>query len=280
MRIAVLGNGPAGTTLYRLLRSKLGAQVDLFGKKENTVCGLKSCAWGVNKPKFRGICEELGLSYEKYCTNHCNSFRLSGFKFACDMVMIDKPLLVSDLAGDDILYSQPQLKSYDRIIDATGFNGGPTHATYQALVKAKLPLSLHIGVYPSLHCFWSFPLYAHTAHVGVLSFTGRLGGLEKKLKRYTPICECYSHIHSGGLTYPIVEGNVWKVGERAGAVDPITGSGILTSMVSAILLFKNWDDPKGYEKAMRRKFGYTTNKVRTLFHNEFRGPPITLKLRI
>ena len=279
MKVAIIGSGPAGATLYRLLKDKPDMQVDIFGKKESTNCGLKSCAWGVNRIKFQELCNRLGLDSKRYYTNHCKYFYLWGFRIPCDMVMINKALLLQDLVKDNTLYKQPEIGKYDRIIDATGLANGKFHPTFQIKVKARLPLGINIGLFPSLHCLWYFPLSNDTTHVGVLSFVNNADNLEKlkgKIARYKPICQCYSKIHSQGLVEPLVERNVWKVGESAGAVDPITGGGILSSMTSSFILYNNWYNPEGYKKVMASRFSYTTSKLRALFHNEFRGIPIGL----
>ena len=39
-------------------------------------------------------------------------------------------------------------------------------------------------------------------------------------------------------------------------VDPISGAGIVPAMVSAKLLVEHWDDPKGYEAAIMKKYGW------------------------
>ena len=87
------------------------------------------------------------------------------------------------------------------------------------------------------------------------------------------ICECRSSFTTG-LAKQMVHGKVWKVGEAAGIIDPITGSGILPAMLSALLLVKHWDNPRAYEKSVWQRFGYMGNILSALFHNEIRGVPI------
>jgi len=276
MKVVVLGSGPAGATLYRLLKGKPNTQVDIFGRRETTACGLESCAWGVNRLKFQELCNRLDLVSERYYTNHCKYFHFWKFRIPCDIVMIDKALFLQDLIGASILYGQPEVSKYDRVIDATGLTNGKSYTTFQVKAKGKLPLRVSISLLPSLHYLWYFPLSDNTTHIGIMSFTDNLGRLKDKMDRYEPICQCYSKIHNQGLVETLVEGNVWKAGESAGVVDPITGSGVLSSMASALLLYENWDDPEGYKKAMSNKFGYMSSRPRALFHNEFRGIPIRL----
>jgi flavin-dependent dehydrogenase len=70
------------------------------------------------------------------------------------------------------------------------------------------------------------------------------------------ICGCQGFIRGTGPILPLVRGNVWTVGEAGGLVDPLSGAGIIPAMVSARLLVDHWDDPKGYEAAIMRKYGW------------------------
>lgn len=276
MKVAIIGAGSSGVTLYSLLKKKKDVVVDIYGKKSANMCGMRSCAWGVNSNKFQEICNRLGLDYRKYCMRQLDTYYMCGLKRHCKSTMIDKALLLKDLAGDNVIYALPNLENYDRVIDATGKGNGKSRATYQIKAVSRQPLTISLGLLPVLHCKWVFPLADGIAHIGVMTFNGHLAGIEEKLESYKPICKCYSHIRTGGLDGELVKDNMWKVGESAGVVDPITGSGILLAMISAMLLYENWDDGEKYKRALRAKFGYMNNKLEALFHNEFRGVPIKI----
>ena len=264
MRICILGSGPAGASLFRLLRDR-DIEVDIFGQEEKTSCGMKSCSWGVNKLKFEEICRILGLTAENYYTNVLDSFTLNGFKRSCNLAILDKKKLIDSLVGSNVNYRKPNLDSYDRIIDATGSTNGRWHRTYQVRIKESFPLAVRIK--PNLEIEWRFPTNGNT-HIGILN------PRSTKNFEFDKICECYSKIHKEGLVRNLVEGKVWKVGESAGVVDPVTGSGILSSITSSIILSKYLNNPIGYVREMEKTFEYTRSKLRTLFHNEFRGLPI------
>lgn len=274
MKAVILGNGIAGTTLYSLLRRKRDVCVDIYGKKSTNICGIKSCAWGVNTYKFKEICSKLGLDYYKYCLKEVNKFHLLGTERHCRVTIINKVLLLEDLAGNNIIYDTPELEKYDRIIDATGQGNGARHTTYQIKVETCQELKITIGLFPSLHSKWIFPLSDNTAHIGILSFSRDLNGIDKKLEEYNPICKCYSSIHTGGVDKHLVNGRTWKVGESAGIVDPITGSGILPAMTSAIILYENWNNGEQYKRAIMREFNYMNSTIKAIFHNKYRGIPI------
>ena len=274
MRVAILGAGVAGATLYDLLKKGKDVYVDIYGRKSSNMCGIKSCAWGVNTYKFEEICGVMGLHYYRYCLGEVHRYRVFGLAKRCCVTVINKPLLLGDLTGNNVIYSAPRLDEYDRVIDATGQSNGAKHATYQIKVETNQTLEVVIGLFPKLYCKWVFPLAHNVAHVGVLSFDSDLGGMDKKLSGYNPMCECYSSIHTGGLDRELIKGNVWKVGESAGIVDPITGSGILPAMISSMILYENWDEPEQYKKAIIARFGYMDSRLKVLFRNEFSGVPI------
>ena len=269
-RVAILGNGVAGSTLYYLLRkTRPELSVHLYGKQHPTSCGIRPCAWGVNTGKFISICSQIELDPNKYILNQSTCFRINGKKMPCDISMIDKPLLLKNL-NNNTLYDTPDLTRYNRVIDATGVStNGTIRHCYQQLVKGEFPLSSWVNLFPNPTCIWVF-LLSGVSHIGIFS----LNGMPKEIKLGTEtICECRSTL-STGLLDKLVTGNVWKVGEAAGIIDPITGSGILPAMLSAQLLNTYWDDAREYENAIRYHFGYMKHPLRALFHNEFRGIPI------
>lgn len=272
-KVAILGNGVAGSTLSYLLRkTRPDISVHLYGKQHPTSCGIRPCAWGVNTRTFILICSQLELDPNRYVLNRNKYFHINGRKMPCDISMIDKPLLLRDL-NDNTLYNTPDLTQYDRIIDATGISkAGIKRHCYQRLVKGEFPLSSWVSIFPKPTCMWVFPL-SKVSHIGIFS----LNGIPKSIDMNTEtICECRSSFLTG-LTDKLVVNNVWKVGEAAGIIDPITGSGILPAMLSAQLLNIYWDDAKKYESAIRYHFGYMKHPLLALFHNEFRGIPITPK---
>jgi flavin-dependent dehydrogenase len=266
MKVAILGAGISGSTLFRLLRDRADADATLFGKQWQTKCGIRPCAWGVNTREFTEICGKIGLEPKRYVLDRHTHFYMNGIRMPCDVSMIDKPALLHDLAGDNIMYSKCDMSEYNRIIDATGINAdGKVRYCHQQLIEGDFPLVVHVRFFP-FYCYWCFPMDGK-AHVGVLS------GVIEKSEIFRPECECFPTFRVG-LSKELVKGKVWKVGEAAGIIDPITGSGILPAMLSAKMLAENWDDSEGYEREIQRTFGYMGNRLRALFHNEFRGIPI------
>lgn len=269
MRVAIVGNGVAGCTLYRLLQGRLNVRAELFGRRVGTACGMEPCAWGVNGAKFKEACLGLGLDWGRYMVRQCDFFKFYGRKVACDLVTIDKKALLHDLCGGEVVYATPELGAYDRVIDATGKNGGRKRRCRQWMVRGDFPLEVSFnGLLPPTVA-WSFPL-GDTAHVGRFSLWGEPSCSGPK---GDVLCECESWF-SAGLSSRLVEGNLWKVGGAAGVVDPITGSGIIPAILTAKLLAENWESPSGYERSVWERFSYMKSMLRALFHNEYRGVAI------
>ena len=84
------------------------------------------------------------------------------------------------------------------------------------------------------------------------------------------ICSCRGYVRGTGPVLPLVQGNVWAVGEAGGIVEPLSGAGMVPAMVSAKLLVEHWDDPKGYEAAILREYGWF-NKTAEIVHTWRKG---------
>ena len=266
MKICILGSGPSGASLYRMLKFR-GIDPDIFSKKEDNPCGMRACSWGVDKDMFDIVCRKLELNSDSYCINILNSFKLNWFKLPCNLAIINKRKLIEDLVGGKVKYDKPNLENYDRIIDATGSSNGRYHTTHQIRIRESLPLSVRVK--PNLEVQWFFPIRGET-HIGILNPKGT------KVTNGNIICECSSKLNRGGLVHNLIEDRTWKVGETAGVVDPITGSGILSSIASSMILDNNLHKPEEYVNEMEKRFSYTRSFFRTLFHNEFRGLKIKL----
>ena len=270
MKVAILGSGVSGSLVYRLLREK-GINVSLFGKKWETACTIRPCAWGVRRSVFLDLCDSTGLTGNEYILERHNSFRINGVKMPCDMITIDKPKLLRELNGGNYSYSATDLNQYDQVIDATGIGrNGATRYCYQQMIVDKCDLSAQVRLLPHMTCSWAFPM-GESYHLGV--FSNRI--IPDRRPDSNTICECRSSFVVG-MPKKLVVGNTWLVGESAGIIDPITGSGILPAMISARILVNNWGDPPGYEQEIFSKFGYMRHKIGAIFHNEFRGIPISI----
>jgi len=290
MKIAIVGTGPAGGTLYRLLNSR--HKVDLFSKEPETKCGCKPCAWGVNTCTFEAFCKYLGVDARGYCIRQFSEASVQGIRAKAMISLIDKPKFIRDLIGGSVKYGEPDLGEYDRVIDATGKRAylnnaqeGRQHQTFQIRVSMTLKdMGLRVWLNPEMpsQILWLFPLSWKEAHIGILGLAGSpsygdlmnglaMCGLAGQIDRIE--CSCVGAVWAGGFRTPFAEGNVFGIGESIGLVDPISGSGILPAMASARLLYEHWDNPVGYCEAIRRRFGYIDSGARIIGALESGGKP-------
>lgn len=280
MRVAIVGAGPAGGSLFRLLSKEYS--VDLFDKEPEVECGCKSCGWGVNTLTFGAMCKYLGMDAREYYMRQFSKATVQGIRAKVGISLIDKPRFVRDLVGGSVKYGVP-CSGYDRIIDATGRRVYLNHSlaenyfnTFQ--IKASMALGdigLRVWLDPIMpsRILWVFPLEGNVVHIGILGLTSSPGyndlknslsvcGLIHHIDKI--VCQCQGTIWSGGIRAPFVEGKVFGVGETIGLVDPISGSGILPAMASARLLYENWENPMGYCGAIKERFGYIDSGARIM----------------
>ncbi len=63
MRVEIMGCGSGGSYLYRLLEQrKREVAVGLFDMRPDTVCGIKSCGWGVSSTALAALCREVAVN--------------------------------------------------------------------------------------------------------------------------------------------------------------------------------------------------------------------------
>ncbi len=180
---------------------------------------------------------------------------------------IDKPAFIRDLLEGAVVNSRPSDMAVERIIDATGtaraYIGKYEHDALHPCIQRKVefPDQPVLAEYAhNVGYAWVIPLEGNNAHVGIGSNTYDSEAMKKVVDGLAQgtktICACQGLIRGTGPILPLVRGNVWAVGEAGGIVDPLSGAGIIPAMVSAKLLVEHWDDPKGYEAAIMKKYGW------------------------
>jgi flavin-dependent dehydrogenase len=274
MNIAVMGAGLTGAYLYRLLKARNRAVVDVFDRGPGTRCGLTPCAWGTSRG-FHDLVEASGLDPSRYILKRTDHIIMDGLRIKADLMTFDKPGLIRDLLqGAKVSYSLPDLAGYDRIIDATGaaraflppVEDDVILPCLQRRVEADVPLGNQIQL-GRIGYGWCFPLTSREYHIGCGSLLsdprtimGGLGFIADSMWRSTIICACSGSIRLSGPHYsgPFValhgKTEVWGVGEAIGCVAPLAGDGIIPGMKSVQILIEFWDDPSGYRDAILREF--------------------------
>lgn len=275
MNIAIGGMGIAGSFLFRLLSKAGYKDIDCYEVKQKTACKIASCAFGVYRKPFLPLLKLVHLDADKYILNSFDEIYIDGVIASCDLCTINKPQLLSDLIGEypvKILDDGEKIntENYDLIVDSTGcrraylppIKNDLIIPTVQYRIKSEeyLPPRMDGG---GLGYGWIFGLGNNEYHIGLGSLNDKPAERVKKIygdliKKSEVICKCKSHVRLLTPKYamPIVRGNVVGVGEAAGAMVPMCGAGIITSMEAAKLLANNIENIPQYEKDVMSKFKY------------------------
>ena len=271
MHVGIVGDGIAGRTLFRILKMR-GIGADLYGQEKYTRCNIRPCGFGTSASCIN-LVGKLGVSPQEYALRRDNYLRISGRAIKGDLYWIDKPKLLAAIATD-IRYDKPNIDDYDVVVDATGVARAyspviPDFDDKKAVsYQHRLILNGHVA--PAFDVIrggylWTIPLGEREAHVGGGSTTLPSSELKqlvsnhvKDMKPDEIVCSCSEPVRLSGPIFPVVTGKVITVGESAGLVVPFGAAGIHTAFESAIILADHIyeGDIKGYDKAIRRRFGW------------------------
>jgi flavin-dependent dehydrogenase len=291
-RIMIAGAGIAGGYLYRLLVKKgLSLKdIEVVDPGSATRCGIPSCGFATTR-QFFILCREVGLDPEKYILASPDTGYANGIKFQIKghIFSIDKPAFIRDLLAGAVVNSSPGDMAVERIIDATGtarvYIGKYEHDIIYPCIQKKVefPHPHALAEYPhNVGYSWVIPLEGSSAHVGIGSNTYDSEAMKKVVENLAEgartICACKGFIRGTGPILPLVQGNVWAVGESGGLVDPLSGAGIVPAMVSAKILVGHWDDPRGYEAAIMKRYGWFRKSARLVEEWRNNGALNTRKL--
>ncbi|GAB4259589.1 MAG: NAD(P)/FAD-dependent oxidoreductase [Deferrisomatales bacterium] len=283
--VAIAGAGVAGSYLYGLLR-RSGVPADLYDTGPGTTCGLTPCAWGTSRG-FAELVAAAGLDPDAYVLRRLSHLVADGVRLRVEVLTFDKPRLVADLrGGGSVRPGTPDPARYRRVIDATGTARALLPPVADDLVlrcvqgrvrtAAQWTNRIELG---GIGYAWCFPLEDGSYHVGCGSLLddpaarlrslgwldGAAAGDAGEVR-----CRCGGRIRLTGPhgARPFVvrrgQGEVWGVGEAVGCVAPLAGDGVVPSMRSAHLLWKHWEDPHGYARALLEEFGWMREERRVL----------------
>lgn len=268
-KIAIAGgNGLSGSYMYRLLTRAGYTDIDLFDVPQKTMCEISPCAWGTSNG-FHELVAAAGLNPEKYILEKPGYIMMDEVKVHADLMTFHKPGLICDLLCEaQISYSTPDIREYDRIIDATGISraylppikNDATLRCVQYRITSEVPIENRTKL-GNIGYAWAFPLSGNSYHIGCGSFTAsphtmlhQLGWMDDCVM----ICGCGGMIRltapKGSL--PFHYKNIIGVGEAIGAVSPMAGDGIVPGMKSAQILLQNWTDPQAYTCAILNEFAW------------------------
>ena len=292
MRVSIVGDGIAGRTLYRILKIR-GLEVDLYGQEKHTRCNIRPCGFGTSASCIK-LVGKLGITPKEYVLRHDNYLKIDGRSIGADLYWIDKPKLLAAITKD-IRYDQPDIDDYDVVVDATGVTrvcspSFPDFADKKA-VSYQRRVILNSQAAPAFDVIrggylWTIPLGGKEAHIGGGSTILAQDKVEQLVIGYVQekepneiTCSCSESVRVSGPIFPVVSGKVVTVGESAGFVVPFGIAGIYTAFESAIILadYIYEDNTAGYDRAMRRRFGWLRG-ARKILDSVERGQVTLLSL--
>lgn len=276
--ISIAGLGVAGAYLMRRLGNE-GMEVAGFDPKVDGF--YVPCGYATNRNIMDGLLANVGLSVDSYIEKTADQvvFESEGGKVlrlrGKGLCTIDKNMMERDLLGE-INFSRKKAEMppsrEDILIDATGVSRyylGPSPRDFLMFTKEYLASTSRHGEFYFRYFssgrgyYWEFPMN-NGYHVGA-------GGDSADLVRNSlnwvsnPLKVVSRKIRLSPLFDDMFKGNIIGVGEAIGTVSPITGEGILPSMESAEILFRQLakhDDVEtikaNYSAEIRKKFSRFT----------------------
>lgn len=284
MRIAIIGAGVGGRSLYRLLEIEGGNDVEIFDIEQTNKCGISSCGWGVRTRDFRKAAVDLQMNIQTI-THRYDVLQVDGMAVPCDLCTFDKPRFLDQICDPkNVIRDPPKLEEYDLIVDATGSARAilpPITADLKITcrqAKYRTSSSPEIAIFPSTSVgyAWIFPLSDSMVHIGqgMMKWDPTIGipmgnykaKLQCDVHGERPECACVSDVRLLTPSYcrPIVHKNVVGVGEAVGCVGPMCGAGIIPAIQSAVLLADNIDDLQRYEQMLISDFSFLDREVRII----------------
>jgi flavin-dependent dehydrogenase len=305
MRIAIVGAGVGGRSLYRFL--ELDGMLDIHDveifdlERPRTGCRIHPCAWGVKTPEWKRVCEQLET--KPRILREFTRINQSGTMIRCDLCTIDKPIFLDDICQEKNIQRggwDGDCSKYDLVVDATGekravlppVSDEMKITCRQALFKTSIE-DMDTAIIPSksVGYAWIFPLKFPFVHIGQgamnWDFGSHLPPETIDAMQYAgvlnkdPICGWHTsriRLMSPRHCRPICHRNVVGIAEAAGCVSPNNGAGIIPGIISAKLLADYIHDDvwamglgHTYETDIIRKFGFLdreTDIVRKLINNK------------
>jgi len=284
MQIAIVGAGVGGRSLYRFLELEGGYDVDIYGVKHSTKCGISPCGWAVYTKEFHKVHNELQLPVTTI-TNTYSKLQVGDMSVNGDLSTFDKPAFLEEMCPNRTIKKAGRRKSgeHDLIVDATGSARAllpPVKDDWKIMCRQaryKVDDDAKLSLFPSgdLGYSWLFPLDNRTVHVGSAFVnddqTSRSNKIRETMdlagvKGTRQICSCKSEIRMLSPKYcePIVHGKIVGIGEAVGTVSPLCGAGVIPAIESAKLLADNIGNEKRYAHLLINKFSYLDREVEIL----------------
>ncbi|AAT43778.1 NAD(P)/FAD-dependent oxidoreductase [Picrophilus oshimae] len=241
--IKIFGLGVAGSYLLARLHGS-GFSVTGFDVKRDNY--YIPCGYATNINKIKNFMDKINIDIDEYLLSYSDIIEISGNNFkpiylnSRGLVTIDKNRLEKDI----IEGNKKNQKIYPEIIiDATGVSryylGRPKddelYYTKEYLVKKSFKDGFYFYFLKNGSGYtWSFPLNGKY-HIGIGS--KNINDVRNfSIKSYEKVVSRMIRLKPA---FPVSINNIIGTGEAIGSVSPITGEGIVPSLETAEILFKN-----------------------------------------
>lgn len=262
-RVAVVGAGPSGAFLARLL-SDAGYRVTVFEALPRLA--VKPCGWGVpyTIDSVVRIPEECVISEVHGYRVHVDEKLLlerAGVKYG--YIVHKEELLKHFLEGVEVaskgVRELEKLEGFDLVVDARGVASYPGRRAYalQAVVEGvAISESIEVHLLTGFTGYaWVFPLGGSRAKAGV----GGLVGFETLRAYLRWLLKLHGNptvkrLEGGSIA---AEGIIWRegaarVGEALGAVQPLSGEGIRPGMLSSLAFFRSLQNGRSFPEELKK----------------------------
>lgn len=297
VNVGVVGAGVSGCYLACLLHRN-GHKVELFESctKNNR---WSICAWAAPRKGMTYFSRKAGLNFEDYILHQGNKIKMVHlgneilYNDFDEVVTFDKNKWESDLLNSvNIKYGMRCQREnfpydrYDYVIDCTGVHRSLLPRVkedllipcYEFLVEEVFDMEyFYISNYTNGNgYFWYFPIGRGRGYVGAGDFLRQYGGLAEFFKLH-PSAKIVKKIGRPlrlappTIMRPFNYGNVIGVGESIGCVFPLTGEGIVPSLICCEIFMDIFNRTKPrrfdfefYEQSVLIAFGFYNDAYRIL----------------
>ncbi len=288
MRIGVIGAGPSGLSIARMLSDK---GYDVYVYEAHRDFATKPCGWGYPAPdgdEARYSVFSEALKSTIWAFKGYNVYLNDDLLYHSDKqilgYIIDKKRFLESLSqgvkietgsparylGRGVIRSRSGERRFDIVIIAGGFPAQPRRLdrilAIQTIIRspkiedAEIP---ELRFYSDLVGYaWIFPEGERIARVGVGGYADReelekiLSNVIKSrqdLARGEVLKREGAEVTVSGIDWDLARSrDPYYVGEALGYVMPITGEGIRPAMWSSIALFNSIENGTGYEEELKR----------------------------
>jgi len=290
MKIGIIGAGPAGLSLARLLNES-GFQVTVY--EVQSELAVKPCGWGfphisgedssLLKPFIKDLEDSIVWEYSGYRVYLDGSLLFENKKRKVLGYIIDKKLFLKKLSegidlrlrsraryvSENMIEANGLRTKYDVVVNAGGFYNQKKDLEKIPAIQYHLEGSFEEPEIPELYFdsnlvgyTWFFPENKRRARIGIGGYAS-VGILEEMLRKLIISKNQFrnsliirregAYVTVNGIDHDLVKDkDPYHIGEALGAVMPATGEGIRPSIYTSIALYKSLKSGTDYLSELKK----------------------------